>query len=59
MNDPAIWVYFMEDEHYTAVEIGKWAIEAPKEVHLALDSHSSSYNQIGIKHIIWYCVIPP
>jgi hypothetical protein len=38
----------MEDKHDTAFEIGRWAIKETKEVHLALDSHSSSYNQIGI-----------
>ena len=38
----------MEDKHDTAFEIGGWAIKETKEVHLALDSHSSSYNQRGI-----------
>ena len=38
----------MEDKHDTAFEIGRWAIKETKEVHLALDLHSSSYNEIGI-----------
>jgi hypothetical protein len=38
----------MEDKHDKAFEIGRWVIKETKEVHLALDSHSSSYNQIGI-----------
>jgi hypothetical protein len=38
----------MDDEHDTVFEIGRWAIKETKELHLALDSHSSSYNQIGI-----------
>jgi len=44
----ASYEIFMEDE----VEIGRWVFKETKKVHLALDPHSSSYNQIGIKHII-------
>ena len=46
--DMASYEIFMEDE----VEIGRWVFKETKKVHLALDPHSSSYNQIGIKHII-------
>ena len=38
----------MEDKHDAAFEIGRWVIKESQEVHLALDSHSSSYNQSGI-----------
>ena len=37
----------MEDKHDKVFEIERWVIKE-KKVHLALDSHSSSYNQIGI-----------
>ena len=39
-------VHCMEDKHDIAFEIGWWAIKETKEVHLALDSHSSSYYQL-------------
>ena len=38
----------MEDKHDAAFEIGRWVILKLKEVHLARDSHSSSYNEIFI-----------
>ena len=41
-------VHCMEDKHDAAFEKGRQAIKETKEVHLGLDSHSSSYNQIGI-----------
>jgi hypothetical protein len=38
----------MDDKHDTALEIGRWAIQESKEVHLALELHSSFYNEIDI-----------
>ena len=38
----------MDDKHDTAFEIERWAIQESKEVHLALELHSSSHNEIDI-----------
>ena len=38
----------MNDESKASLEIGRWAKYAMKQVHLALDSHSSSYFQTDI-----------
>ena len=44
----------MKDESETSLEIGRWAKYAMKQVHLALDSHSSSYFQTDIFLTIQY-----
>ena len=44
----------MNDESKASLEIGRWAKYAMKQVHLALDSHSSSYFQTDIFLTIQY-----